>query len=376
MGMKSLIDSTPIEIIFHPTLNQRKCVVSCWDVVFMPEDELLTELSEQKVIGVKRIFRYDPIKKEKVATSTLILTIKGTVIPEAINFGFIRAPTRNYYPSPMQCFGCYNYEHTSKKCMKKIQLCRNCGVAHPELNQTDKDKTKNFQCNAPASCVNCKGNHSSTSRKCPAWIAEDKITRVRIDEGISYKEAKSICENNYGSSFASKLKERLDNIQNTGCQQCKCNCTQTKSAPIKSNKTVSIQANKKSEQGFSIIPIDSEEDSESPMEIESTYSNNRKIISKTTTSDEFKSSEDEQPIEKESSRKKPKSKKSTPTLQKTQSHQNYLSQPSTSTQPIGSNPPTTQHKPNPTTNKPIANVSKNDTRLKPKHSKGEKPNHN
>ncbi|XP_055645145.1 uncharacterized protein LOC129781350 [Toxorhynchites rutilus septentrionalis] len=188
LGIKSLIDKTPVEITYHPTLYQRKCVVSCRDVIDMAEAVLLKELTDQRVIAIKRISRMDPTKKELIPIPNLILTIRGIVIPEYINFGFIRAPTRNFYPNPMQCFGCYKFGHTSKKCRTKIQLCRNCGRAHPELG--NEETAKNFICNAPAFCVNCSGNHPSTNRKCPAWVAENNITKVRVDQGISYKEAK------------------------------------------------------------------------------------------------------------------------------------------------------------------------------------------
>ncbi|XP_055616588.1 uncharacterized protein LOC129762388 [Toxorhynchites rutilus septentrionalis] len=304
----------------------------------------------------------------------MILTINGTVIPEAINFGFLRASIRNFYPNPMQCFGCFAFGHTSKKCAKKIQLCRNCGVAHPELNtnSNDKDKIKNFICNAPASCVNCKGNHASTSRKCPAWIAEDNITRVRIDQGVSYKEAKSIFENKNGPSFASKLQERLVKIQNTGCSQCKCNCNQAKQTS--SEKAVPIPSSNPQESELST----SSSDSEISMEIETTPSNKRKNTNKRSTSDEFKSSEEEIFRGKESNRKKSKNQKYNSTQPANESKPSTSFQPSTSPQPSTSFQPTTasktktsnhSNKPTPPGNKSIAKVSKNDPRLKNKSSK-------
>lgn len=219
LEIETLIDGSPIEITYHPTSNQRRCVVSCREVLLMSEDELVNELKNQNVINVKRITRKDPTRDENVPTPTLILTIQGTVIPEVIYFGFIRIPTRNYYPNPMQCFVCYRFGHTSKKFQKQIQLCWNCGQAHHEKE----DKVR--ACDASTSCVNCGGNHPSTSRKCPTWIIEDKITRIRIDQGISYKEARVKYDAlNNGPTYASKVQERINVIQKGGCNYCKCNC--------------------------------------------------------------------------------------------------------------------------------------------------------
>lgn len=104
LEFKKLSDDTPVEVIEHPVLNMVRCVVTCRDVVEMPEDELKEELAEQGVIEVRRITRKEGDKR--VNTPTLILSFRGTCFPQSVYFGFVHVRPRPYYPSPMQCFNC------------------------------------------------------------------------------------------------------------------------------------------------------------------------------------------------------------------------------------------------------------------------------
>ncbi|XP_055621902.1 uncharacterized protein LOC129765525 [Toxorhynchites rutilus septentrionalis] len=265
LQINKLIDNTPVEIIFHPTLNQRKCVVTCRDVINITETELLKELSDQKVIDVKRITR--KVGEEIIPTATLIITLRGTVVPEFIYFGFIRAGTRNYYPNPMQCFKCFNFGHTSKRCKRENPLCRNCSKEHP--------KDFDFKlCNTPALCINCQGNHSSSSRKCPVWLKENEITKIRIDRGISYKEAKIISNTQNGPTYSSVLQDRL-NIREpvAGCK-CKCSCASAVSAASSRESTPSIIDTTMTES--STESSTTESDSESKQQHQQQHTSNKK----------------------------------------------------------------------------------------------------
>lgn len=279
LEVKRLVDGSPVEIIYHPTLNQRKCVVSCREVIEMTETELTNELSDQRVTGVRRIMRRNPDTKELSPTATLVLTIQGTVIPDAIYFGFIRIPTRAYYPNPMQCYDCFQFGHTSKNCKQQHQLCRNCGQAHHDKN--DAVRT----CEAEAHCVNCSGQHQSTSRQCPVWLKENNISKIRTNQGISFKEARAAYETqNNGSTYASIVQQRINNIQNTGCNRCKCNCSATKEESSESSTDSSTDTETSSES----------EESDAAMEsIEMIKNIKRKLAMKDTTSDEQRTSEEE-----------------------------------------------------------------------------------
>ena len=60
-----------------------------------------------------------------------------------------------------QCTKCLNFGHGAKNCFMK-QRCKTCGEDHDDTAQCS-----TMDENATTKCVNCNGNHSSTSRSCP-----------------------------------------------------------------------------------------------------------------------------------------------------------------------------------------------------------------
>lgn len=196
--MNQLTDGTAIRIIEHPVLNKTKCVISCKDTVGYTDEELKTELQDQGVVDLRRITRSEG--KERVNTPTIILTINGTVAPNHIEVGWLRCPTRPYYPAPMLCFGCYNFGHTKARCQQQNPVCGNCSENH----QSDRENP----CKANAFCRRCESSeHSLSSRKCPKYKVEEEIQHLRVDLGISYPAAKRTFEQQRGTtSYASIAK--------------------------------------------------------------------------------------------------------------------------------------------------------------------------
>ena len=41
-------------------------------------------------------------------------------------------------------------------------------------------------------CVNCKGDHFSSSKTCPIWILEKEIQRVKAEKKLTYGEARRL----------------------------------------------------------------------------------------------------------------------------------------------------------------------------------------
>ncbi|XP_055590744.1 uncharacterized protein LOC129742829 [Uranotaenia lowii] len=144
LDLEVLMDGTPIAIGYHPELNFRKFVVVCSEVEGMTDDELLKELLPQKITAVRRITK--KTTTAIIGTSTLILTINSTVVPEFITFGFIRLRTRIYYPQPLICRHCLQYGHPKNKCLNE------------------------------KACIVCSGNHSSDL--CTAQAAARKIAET------------------------------------------------------------------------------------------------------------------------------------------------------------------------------------------------------
>lgn len=203
LNMKALMDGTAVAVTEHPTLNSIRCVVSCRDVIDMPDSELLDELKEQGVKEVRRITRKNGPSREN--TPAIVLTCRGTNRPEAIDFGYIRCRTRPYYPSPMQCFNCWLFGHTKMRCQAKTATCGTCSGDHPI--------PENRECSIEPFCKACNTNgHKISSRTCPLWQFENTIQKVKVDQGVSYPAARRIVEQNRnGSSFANIVEPLREN---------------------------------------------------------------------------------------------------------------------------------------------------------------------
>ena len=63
------------------------------------------------------------------------------------------------------------------------------------------------QCQRPAKCVNCSGEHPANSKQCPAWEKEKKILKIKCEQNISFPEARKQYEQFYDTrSYASAVK--------------------------------------------------------------------------------------------------------------------------------------------------------------------------
>ena len=45
------------------------------------------------------------------------------------------------------------------------------------------------QCDKPAKCVNCSGDHPANSKECPQWEKEKQILKIKCEQNISFPEA-------------------------------------------------------------------------------------------------------------------------------------------------------------------------------------------
>lgn len=193
------VHNTPIKISFHPTRNTIRCVVSNINCINKSEDELLKKLRSQGVVQVQRIKRKAGEDYEN--TPAVILTIRGNTVPEKINFGWIRCSTRPYYQTPMLCYKCWNFGHTKKRCTAD-EICGHCGK-DKHLDDT------NNRCDREAYCHCCDSKqHAASSRKCPTYLKENDIQKLRTDRNISYPEAKKMWETANGSNSYANITAR------------------------------------------------------------------------------------------------------------------------------------------------------------------------
>ena len=68
------------------------------------------------------------------------------------------------------------------------------------------------QCQIPAKCVNCSGEHPANSKQCLAWEKEKKILKIKCEQNISFPEARKQYEQFYDTlSYASAVKPGICN---------------------------------------------------------------------------------------------------------------------------------------------------------------------
>lgn len=170
----------------HGVLNRTKVVVTCRSVEGFTDEELKNEptLQAQGVVDVRRFNRAGQ------PTNTMTITVRGTVAPEAIYFGFERCSAKPFQQQPMQCYKCFYYGHTKNHCQEEKERCRNCSGTHDIL----KDGDNKTICPKPARCLHCNQGHSPTSRLCEQYREEEEVLRVRNSLGKSLREARTYVE--------------------------------------------------------------------------------------------------------------------------------------------------------------------------------------
>ena len=146
----------------------------------MSEVEIRDELKDQGVVGVNRV----TLKKEGkvIPTNTLFLTFGSPELTKEITVGYLKVKVALFVPSHMRCFNCNKPGHTSQRC-KVDANCTGCGKYKHE-----------GQCEGPKLCSNCNGPHASSAKDCPVWQKEKEIHRVRVEERISFPEARQLVE--------------------------------------------------------------------------------------------------------------------------------------------------------------------------------------
>lgn len=165
-----------VEVSPHSTLNFSKGVITCKDLLNSSIEEIKEELQSEGVIDAKRIT--SKVNGELSETASLIITFNVPYLPKTIKAAMYRLQVRPYIPSPMRCFKCQKFGHTSIKCTSE-QICV-CG----------KPIHEGRSCTKPVTCVNCGGEHPARSKDCPKYKEELEIQRIKVTEKISYFDAK------------------------------------------------------------------------------------------------------------------------------------------------------------------------------------------
>lgn len=179
MTMKTLGGQFNIKIEEHKTLNECKGIVYCADLKYIPEAEIVLELSSQKVTEVRKIKK--KVNGELLDTALCIVTFKSSSLPEILRIGFHQCPVKLYIPNPMRCLNCFKYGHPKKYCRGE----RICPLCSEQYHEND--------CKTANKCINCtapKNNHNNWSKDCDRYKTEYEIQKISVTDKISNFEAR------------------------------------------------------------------------------------------------------------------------------------------------------------------------------------------
>lgn len=180
-----------ITVTEHGKLNSSQGIIYYRDLNGMEKDDIQNELSEQGVSDVYVMNKmYNNIRRPN---GLYILTFNSTTRPQYIKIGYSAIEVRTYIPNPLRCMICQAFGHSKNNCTAGKAFC---GICSEELPH-DKCETKK--------CLNCKGEHESFNRKCPVYMEEAEIMKIKTVERISFSEARRRIKARNNMNFAETL---------------------------------------------------------------------------------------------------------------------------------------------------------------------------
>ena len=169
-------DDVPVSVQEHKSLNSSRGVVRDRDFRNATEEEFA-----EQCVGVtraQRIFRRKG--DDKVPTDSFILTFSAVKPPQSVKAAYKTLEVRPFVPRPMRCFKCHRFGHGKDRCRKETSACARCGKGgHAEQG-----------CSNAPTCINCRGEHSASSKDCPKFLEEQAILRYRAVNGGTFQQAR------------------------------------------------------------------------------------------------------------------------------------------------------------------------------------------
>ena len=207
-----LID-TEVKATPHRSLNTSKGVIRDYgrDLFTMSESEIVKEMTDQGVENVSRFI----LKKDgkEIKTNSYFITFSMSTPPEKLRIGYYFVEVKRYIPNPLRCFQCQEFGHSRKFCKKQLK-CWKCGCE----GHDGSDCHSETLC-----CVNCKGEHFSSSKSCPVWTLEKEIQRVKTEKSLPYGEARrlvtaSSSPSSAPTSYANAVRVTATPMRSVECQ--------------------------------------------------------------------------------------------------------------------------------------------------------------
>lgn len=190
-----------IQVTEHSKLNNSQGIIYCRDLNGVDKEVIQDELKDQGVCDVYIMNKmYNNIRRPN---GLYILTFNSTSVPQYIKIGYSAIEVRTYVPNPLRCMNCQIFGHSKNNCTAGKAFC---GICSEELPHNGCEMKK---------CLNCKGEHESFSRKCPVYLEEAEIMRIKTLERISFSEARRRVKVKSNMNFAETLvnQNNIEHIQ-------------------------------------------------------------------------------------------------------------------------------------------------------------------
>ena len=199
----------------HYNFSYVKGVIFNDDVYDFSEEEIL-EMCPDYICKVSKVPR----------SSMIILTFESDTFHSEVVIESLVTRVRPFKPSPLQCFNCFGFGHSSRVCTwpKLCGVCSEAGHENPD------------DCNNVATCKNCKENHPSRSKNCRIFLQEQAAVIKAQDEHISVGYAKKLLNR---PSYSEKLKSTISgNVSDDASRTRKAvtSGSQSKQKPSSSRK--------------------------------------------------------------------------------------------------------------------------------------------
>ena len=170
-------------------LNTSRGTIHAFDLIDLSEDEIGQWLEDFGVVGVKRFTKRVNERTENLPI--LLLTFDRPSCPVKLELDYVTYHVKQYIPNPLICMRCGTYGHPEDRC-QKVKICMRCG-----------ENSHGGQCDVK--CLHCKQiGHTCLSRECSVWKKEKEICKIKVEQEVSYAEARKRYEKvNQGPSFQS-----------------------------------------------------------------------------------------------------------------------------------------------------------------------------
>ncbi|CAF3428395.1 unnamed protein product [Rotaria socialis] len=152
-------------------------------------EEIKSEIvSGNPDIQVSKVDRFlSKVNNTAIPTKTVRIDFQDN-LPNHVYMFYRRYKVVQFVPKPVRCFRCQLFGHMHLQCKLKSQQqrCAKCGLDHKEADCTPE---------VVLFCSNCRGNHPTYSKDCPAFIEAKLVSKISVRHSIRYSDAVKIVHN-------------------------------------------------------------------------------------------------------------------------------------------------------------------------------------